>query len=89
MYDGVRGRKTKVARKLLRFPSTRFNIPHNFQQAQIHTDIWQKQEIISDAGRVRPFFLCLYLSFIAPKNHVIGTKYWEETYKSSRFVPIF
>ncbi len=27
MYGGVRGRKTKVGRKLLRFPPTRFFIP--------------------------------------------------------------
>ncbi|MCG0175707.1 hypothetical protein L4X44_21665 [Phocaeicola vulgatus] len=26
-YGGVRGRKTKVGRKLLRFPPTRYNIP--------------------------------------------------------------
>ena len=26
MYGGVRGRKTKVGRKLLRFPPTRFKI---------------------------------------------------------------
>lgn len=27
MYGGVRGRKTKVGRKLLRFPPTRLSVP--------------------------------------------------------------
>ena len=30
MYGGVRGRKTKVGEKLLRFPPTRFPIPTFF-----------------------------------------------------------
>ena len=28
MYGGVRGRKTKVGRKLLRFPPTQFSVEH-------------------------------------------------------------
>ena len=30
-YGGVRGRKTKVGRKLLRFPPTRFNVTMGIQ----------------------------------------------------------
>ena len=29
MYGGVRGRKTKVGGKLLRFPPTRFSLPQS------------------------------------------------------------
>ena len=39
MYGGVRGRKTKVGRKLLHFPPTRFppfTDPRNTQSTRIH-----------------------------------------------------
>ena len=35
-YGGVRGRKTKVGRKLLRFPPTRFNIVELIRLAHKH-----------------------------------------------------
>ena len=37
MYGGVRGRKTKVGRKLLRFPPTRFGIGTETKKSQLFT----------------------------------------------------
>ena len=43
MYGGVRGRKTKVGEKLLRFPPTRFpqisQIPTDFLLLKVPTDL--------------------------------------------------
>ena len=36
MYGGVRGRKTKVGEKLLRFPPTRFIAKENDDQVGVH-----------------------------------------------------
>ena len=48
MYGGVRGRKTKVGEKLLRFPPTRFpqisQIPTNFLSLKV-TQISQMTQI--------------------------------------------
>lgn len=35
MYGGVRGRKTKVGEKLLRFPPTRYKFKRHYQQVRV------------------------------------------------------
>ena len=40
MYGGVRGRKTKVGEKLLRFPPTRLQSPQKNEFVKIWANVW-------------------------------------------------
>ena len=51
MYGGVRGRKTKVGRKLLRFPPTRFFFFS--ENSQISCSLYNKTKIKYDIAELR------------------------------------
>ena len=73
-YGGVRGRKTKVGRKLLRFPPTQFaNFQHSRiippQQPAPQQKIlckWEMREVIGNICKTFPYIFIVYYFFLLP-----------------------